>query len=216
MRATWLALAVILATSLLGAYVLGRALEKAKPTQSLIPRGARVLGKRTLSDDQRVIRWQLGDHAKDPVSGLYGVTVVEGRIRLYSHRASRHDRGLSVETGDFSGDGRKDVLTFEDLGGSGGCGTYRAIVTGPGTARQVRIRDLCEDLGSIHIRHGGLLTAIGLQKDPTTPLSPHCCYLRVRRTLERWNGARWARISTTTRPAPRSWPPGGVAPGRAA
>ena len=188
MRATWIALAAILGMGLLGAYLLGRALEKATPKPSLAPRGARVIDVNPLSDDQRVLRWQIGGHPEDPDSGLYGVTIVEGNTRLYSHRASPHDSRVNIETGDFSGDGRKDVLVFDDLGGSGGCGTYRAIVTGPGSARPVLRRHICEDLGSIHLRGRGLLTAVGLKKDPKTRLSIHCCYLRVRtdaRALER-------------------------------
>jgi hypothetical protein len=52
MRATWIALAVPLGTSLVGALLLGRALEKAKTKQSLAPRGATVLAERRLSDDR--------------------------------------------------------------------------------------------------------------------------------------------------------------------
>src|SRR4051812_33551721 len=110
MRGIWIALAAILAGSLLGAYLLGRALEKTTEKPSLAPRGARVLDERRLSDDQRVVTWRIGGHAEEPSSGLYGVTVVEGRRRLYSHRARRGADGVHVETGDFTGDNRDDVL----------------------------------------------------------------------------------------------------------
>lgn len=214
MRATWIALAAILGLGLLGAYLLGRALEKAKPKSSLAPRGARVIGVRPLSDDQRVLLWRVGGHAEDPTSSLYGVTIVEGRTRLYSHRAPRGALRIGVETGDLSGDGRQDVLVFDDTGGSGACGDYRAVITGAGTAHEALNRPLCEDQGSIHILSGGgLLVSLGERKDPKTRDQIHCCYLSVRRTLKRWNGTRWVSVKSMLRQWPGRPYPGGHAPG---
>jgi hypothetical protein len=199
---------------LLGAYLLGRTLEKAKPKPSLAPPGARVIGVRPLSDDQRVLVWRIGGHPEDPASALYGVTVVEGRTRLYSHRAPRGALRTSVETGDLSGDGRQDVLVFDDTDGSGACGDYRAIVTASGTAQTAFTQSLCEDQGSIHAARGGLLFSLGERKDPTTRDQIHCCYLFVHRTLKRWSGRRWLVVSSTLvrRPPGRTYP-GGHAPG---
>jgi hypothetical protein len=209
MRATWIALAVILGMGLLGAYLLGKALEKAKPKPSLTPRGARVIGVRQLSDDQRALLWRIGGHSEDPASALYGVSVVEGDTRLYSHRAPRGALRISTETGDFNGDGRQDVLVFDDTDGSGACGDYRAVVTGPGSARAALTRPLCEDQGSIHAIHGGLLFSLGERKDPKTRGQIHCCYLSVHRTLRRWNGARWVIVKSMR----MQWPPGRPYPG---
>jgi hypothetical protein len=214
MRATWIALAAILGIAVLGAYLLGRALEKASPKPSLAPRGARVLGVRSLSDDQRVVLWRIGGHTEDPASALYGVTVVEGQTRLYSHRAPRGALRLSVETGDLSDDGRKDVLVFDDTDGSGACGDYRAILTGSGTARAAFTQSLCEDQGSIHVAPGGLLFRLGERRDPKTRNQTHCCYLFARTTLKRWSGRGWLVVSTTLVRRPKDRPyPGGHAPG---
>jgi hypothetical protein len=217
MRSGWIAFAAILAVSLVGAFLLGHALHKTnEPKPSLAPRGARVLLDHPLGTDppQRVVTWRVGGHAEEPSSGLYGVTIVEGNRRLYSHRARRGAERVSVETGDFTGDSRADVLVLDDLDGSGACGVYRTLVTAPGSVRQVQARLLCEDQGSIHLRAGGLLTSIGVRKDPKTRYSPHCCYLLLRRTLQRWNGTRWVRVrSTLTRLRPFHTYPGGHAPG---
>jgi hypothetical protein len=213
MRATWIALAAILGMGLLGAYLLGRALEQAKPKQSLAPRGAQVLDERPLSDDQRVLTWRIGGHPEEPASALYGVTVVEGDTRLYSHRAPRGSLRISIETGDFNVDGRQDVLVFDDTDGSGACGDYRAVVTGSGTARPALTLPLCEDLGTIHSRPRGLLFSIGKRKDPRTRDQIHCCYLAVRRALWRWNGSRWVTVRSAIMQRPGRAYPGGHAPG---
>ena len=148
------------------------------------------------------------------MSALYGVTVVEGNTRLYSHRAPRGALRISTEIGDFNADGRQDVLVFDDTDGSGACGDYRAVVTGPGRASSALTLTLCEDMGTLHARPRGLLFSIGIHKDPKTRDQIHCCYLVVRRTLRRWNGTRWVtvRSSLARRPSGRAYP-GGHAPG---
>jgi hypothetical protein len=214
MRFVWIALVAILAVSLAGALLLGHALEKTTRSKpSLAPRGARVIGNRPLGS-QKIVLWRLGGQAEEPSSGLYGVTILEGKRRLYSHRARPGAVRISIETGDFTGDGRDDVLVFDDTDGSGACGVYRALVTAPGSVRQVQARLLCEDEGSIHVRDGGLLVRLGVTKDPQTHYSPHCCYLYVRRALQRWNGNGWVRVrSKLTRLRPPHGVPGGHAPG---
>ena len=141
MRATWIALAAILGLSLLGAYLLGKALERAKPKASLAPRGARVLAVRRLSDDQRVVTWSIGGHAEEPASSLHGLTIVEGQTGIYTHRAKRGSSGIRVDARDFTGDGRTDVLAVDDSGGR--CSVYRLLVTAPGAVSEVATQRMC-------------------------------------------------------------------------
>jgi hypothetical protein len=42
---------------------------------------------------------------------------------------------------DVSGDGHLDLLSWQDLGGTAGHGTYRLAITGKGSARQVFRRE---------------------------------------------------------------------------
>ena len=214
MRSTWIALVAILAIGLGGALLLGRSLQKTRAKPSLGPRGARILTNRALGSAQRVVTWRLGGHAEEPSSGLYGVTIVEGTRRLYSHRARQGAERVSVETGDFTADGQPDVLVFDDTDGSGACGVYRALVTAAGSVRQVQARLLCEDQGSIHLRDGGLSVSVGVRRAPKPRYWVHCCYLFVRRTLLRWDGSHWVRVrSRLTRLRPPHPVPGGHAPG---
>jgi hypothetical protein len=171
MRSVWIALAAVLAIGLLGAFLLSRAFEKAKPKSSLAPRGAHVLGVRRLSDDQRALTWSLGGHAEDSSSGLYGVTIVEGQTRLYTHRAREGALGIRLEARDFSRDGRADLLVFDEMNTS--CGTYRALVTSPGRVVPVATRSLCAGKGSIHLGPSGLVVRTGSKT-----------------TVLRWNGRR--------------------------
>ncbi len=214
MRSVWIALALVVCGSLLGALLLSRVVHRTNQARpQLAPPGARVLEERPLGTS-KIVTWRIGGHAEEPSTGLYGVTIVEGKRRLYSHRARQGAERVSVETGDFSGDGRPDVLVFDDLDGSGACGVYRALVMASGSVRPVQTRPLCEDQGSIHVRGGGLQVSLGVKKDPKTRDQIHCCYLFVRKTLVRWNGTGWMRIrSRLSRLPPAHTYPGGHAPG---
>jgi hypothetical protein len=158
MRPVWIALAAILATSLLGALLLARALDKPNhPKPLLAPRGAHVIGERPLGTN-RIVTWRLGGHTEEPSTGLYGVTIWDGKRRLYEHRAAPKTSDIRVESGDFSGDGRSDVLLVDE---SGACSFYRALILGPAAVRQVLSRRLCNSRGSIHIRRRGLVMRLG-------------------------------------------------------
>lgn len=175
MRSVWIALAAILIVSLLGALLLWRALgENNRPRRLLTPRGARVLEDRPLGA-ARVVTWHLGGHAEEPSTGLYGVTIWQDKRRLYEHRAAPKTADIGLETGDFSGDGRRDLLLFEHQDGSENCVVYRALVTAPASIRQIYSRRLCEEEGSIRLGDGGLVFRVEAQK---------------RTTVRRWNGHR--------------------------
>src|SRR5205807_6546719 len=65
--------------------------------------------------------------------------------------------GLSVRTGDVNGDGRDDLLLFEDMGGSGGCGIYRLLAAVGGRMKQLAVRHACDDNATLVLRHGALV-----------------------------------------------------------
>jgi hypothetical protein len=158
MRSVWIALAVIVAGSLLGAFLLWRTLDTNSRARPLVgPRGAQLVQEHPLGT-RRIVIWRIGGHAEEPASGLYGVTIWQGKHRLYEQRAAPGTTGIRIETGDFGRDGSSDVVLYED---HDGCGLYRAIVTGAGSAGQLFSRWLCSNRGSVHIRKGAFVIRVG-------------------------------------------------------
>jgi len=102
--------------------------------------------------------------------------------------------GIRVEAGELTGDAIPDVLSFEDVGGSGACGTYRVIATAAGDASEIFRRDACDTQiaisgGDLRIReavfHGG---------------DPHCCPSAFRESTLRWSGTSWDEVSSEVVP----------------
>src|SRR5262245_6197375 len=157
MRSVWIALAVIVAGSLFGAFLLWRAVDSNAPASRFVgPRGALLIEERPLGTS-RIVTWRIGGHAEEPASGLYGVTIWQDKRRLYERRAAPGATGIRVETGRYGGTSRGAVL-YED---HGRCGLYRAVVTGTGSAGQLFSRWLCAKRGSVHLRRGAFVIRVG-------------------------------------------------------
>ena len=102
--------------------------------------------------------------------------------------------GIRVDTGDVTGDRTSDLLSFEDVGGSGACGTYRVIATTAGDASEIFRRDTCDT--EIAISRGDLRVREAVYR----PDDPHCCPSAFRTTVLRWNGASWEETSSEVVP----------------
>lgn len=98
--------------------------------------------------------------------------------------------GIRVDTGDLTGDRIPDLLSFEDTGGSGACGTYRVITSSAGDASQIFRRDACDT--EIAISGGDLRIREAVFHGD----DPHCCPSAFRTSSLRWDGASWAEISS--------------------
>jgi hypothetical protein len=96
--------------------------------------------------------------------------------------------GIGVATKDVSGDGHLDELTWQDLGGTAGHGTYRLVITGHGSAREVFRRENDADLETVGLRRGALIIDRGITGSEAHPRSIHPGYERWRRTSYRWGG----------------------------
>jgi hypothetical protein len=102
--------------------------------------------------------------------------------------------GIRVDVGELTDDAIADVLSFEDVGGSGACGTYRVIASSPGDANEIFRRDACDTQmvisgGDLRIRE-----AVFHADDP------HCCPSAFRESTLRWNGTSWDEVSSEVLP----------------
>jgi hypothetical protein len=102
--------------------------------------------------------------------------------------------GIRVDAGDLTGDAIPDLLSFEDVGGSGACGTYRVIASTVGDASEIFRRATCDT--EIAISKGDLR----VREAVFEPDDPHCCPSAFRTSVLRWNGATWEEVSSEVVP----------------
>ena len=102
--------------------------------------------------------------------------------------------GIRLDSGDVTGDAMADVLSFEDVGGSGACGTYRVIASGVDDAGEIFRRDTCDTQIAIAGRDLRVREAIFRAGDP------HCCPSAFRESTLRWNGTSWNELSSEVVP----------------
>ena len=112
----------------------------------------------------------------------------------FRDRAKDGVLGITAVTGDATGDGLDDVLSFESTGGSGACGTYRVISVAD--AAQVFEQTVCDSVIEIAVAPAGLT----LTEAVFGPGDPHCCPSAQRVTRLRYTGAGWKVLSRETLP----------------
>jgi hypothetical protein len=103
--------------------------------------------------------------------------------------------GIRLDGGDLTGDGHPEVLTFEDRGGTGACGTWRVIAPAPGAAAEVFRRTTCDT----QIQIAG--DVLEVREAVYEPGDPHCCPSAFRLSTLRWNGSRFRQIASRIEPA---------------
>ena len=97
---------------------------------------------------------------------------------------------VQAQRGDVNGDGEPDLLLFEDMGGSAGCGIHRLLASVGGGVRRLYATSDCEDNARLTIAHGALVVYTGLVRDPRSGSQIHCCWKTWLRTTIRWHCAR--------------------------
>ena len=161
----------------------------------LAPPGAGYENRSTLEDpfEQRVLTWSDGA----PPDGRTGLIVWQRSedgtwraVYAFTDPARRGVFGIRVDTGDLTGDAIPDILSFEDVGGSGACGTYRVVSTSVGDASEIFRREACDTQIAISAGDLRIREAIFRADDP------HCCPSAFRESTLRWNGTSWDEISS--------------------
>ena len=177
------------------------------PPSALVPPGASVTASWTMSppaDPLALIGLAWG-RGSDPFSEQRGFVVwerFEGQtpawraVYAFTDRPARGILGIQLSPGDLTGDGIDDVLTFEDAGGSGGCGMWRVVTPTAGVAEQIYRQPTCD---TQIVNTGG---ALRVQEAVYQPGDAHCCPSSYLLTTLRWNGDRWKVAETRRSPGP--------------
>jgi hypothetical protein len=103
--------------------------------------------------------------------------------------------GVSFDEGDLTGDGEADLLSFEDIGGSGACGTWRVVLIADRDATETWARQTCDT--RVRIVGGDLEVREAVFEAGDS----HCCPSAFRTTRLRWDGGAWTVVERTTEPA---------------
>jgi len=175
------------------------------PLLQLIPSDAVVARSWTLAGPggmgpEVAIEWQRTSLVSSPLdaSGLLlwqGKSLARVWHLAYSLRFPDTVSRAHVRMGDVNGDGHDDLLLFEDMDGSAGCGLYRLLASVRGRFVQLLARHGCGDNTRIRIHAGALESFDGIRKDPRTANQIHCCWTTWLRTTMRWRGAALAHVS---------------------
>jgi hypothetical protein len=177
----------------------GRRLTSDKvPVADLVPLGAEVttawrLPPTTDQVPQIALAWTRG---VDPFSAEHGFEVWQQFpdkppwrvVYAFTDPPSEGVLGVRFDVGDVTGDAIPDVLTFEDKGGSGGCGDWRVVQSGAGFATAILRRSTCDT--QIEIASGRLR----IRAAEYEPGDSHCCPSRFRTTTIRWDGKAWTVV----------------------
>lgn len=175
------------------------------PLASLVPPGAQVTNAWRPSTaaggiSQIAVAWTRGG---DPFAAEHGFEVWQAFpdkpawrvVYAFTDAAGSGVLGLRFDAGDVTGDGLPDLLSFEDVGGSGACGVWRVVESTPGSAAQILRRKTCDTQmrivgGTLRIRSAVYRTG-----------DAHCCPSAYRTTTLRWNQTAWTVIARETTPA---------------
>ena len=165
-----------------------------------MPTTSTILARPAAPIDQIAVAWRAGE----PPPGRTGLIVWQRAagdpawraVYAFTDPPAKGVFGVRMDQADVTRDGIADLLTFEDVGGSGACGTYRVIASAEGDAGEILRRSVCDT--EIQMAGGGLR----VREAVFEPDDPHCCPSSIRTTVLRWSGSHWREVSSEVSPVP--------------
>jgi hypothetical protein len=174
------------------------------PREALVPPDAQLTDRVMLPEgggvpDQVAVAYVIGD---DPFAAEHGFALWQrfpdppfwSVVLAFVDAPEQGVLGIRVDAGDATGDGHDDVLTFEETGGTGACGTWRVIAADAADTRQVLRRRTCD--AEFLIAPGSL----ELRKAVYEPDDAHCCPSAFRYTTFEWSGEAFERTNVVVEP----------------
>ena len=170
----------------------------------LVPPDAELTDRVTLPaaggvPDEVAVTYVIGD---DPFAAEHGFAIWQrfadapswSVVFAYVDAPDEGVLGISVQTGDLTGDGHDDVLTFEGTGGSGACGRWRVIAASAEATDRLLQRRTCDT--EILIADGTL----EMREAVYGPEDPHCCPSAFRFTTLEWGGEQFLETAVREEP----------------
>ena len=169
----------------------------------LVPPGATVAFADALTDPfpQIAVAWERGD---DPFAAERGFVVWQTAgdggtawraVYAFTDPPRKEVLGIQrPQRGDLTGDGVDELVTFEDRGGSGACGTTRVISPVAGAADEIYRRATCDAQTSI------VGSTLQVREAVFAPDDPHCCPSAFRTTTLEWDGDRFVETDVVEEP----------------
>jgi hypothetical protein len=174
--------------------------------ERLVPPGATLTARVVLAEggglpEQVVVAYVVGS---DPFAAEHGVAVWErfpdppawSVVLAYVDKPAAEVLGIRLQTGDLTGDLHEDVLAFEDMGGTGGCGRWRVLAASAAGTETVFQEQTCDTQVSIV---GETLEVRGAIFEPE---DPHCCPSAFRTSTLEWDGQGFTETSSRVDDAP--------------
>jgi hypothetical protein len=168
--------------------------------ERLLPPGATLTDRVVLAEggdlpEQVVVAYVVGS---DPFAAEHGVSVWErfpdppawSVVLAYVDEPAAEVLGIRLQTGDLTGDLHDDVLAFEDMGGTGGCGRWRVLAASATGTDVAFDEQTCDTQVSIV---GG---ALEVREAIFEPEDPHCCPSSFRTSTLEWDGERFVETSS--------------------
>jgi hypothetical protein len=173
--------------------------------ERLVPPGATLTDRATLPEggglpDQVVVAYVLG---ADPFAAEHGVAVWErfpqaptwSVVLAFVNEPSDGVLGIGFQTGDLTGDLHDDVLSFEEMGGTGACGRWRVLASSAAGTEVILEERTCDTEMWI----AG--SALQRREAIYGPNDPHCCPRAFRTSTLEWDGERFEVTAVVREPA---------------
>lgn len=174
------------------------------PSDALIPPDAQLTGRVVLPaaggiSDEVAVAYVVGS---DPFAAEHGFALWRrfedapawSVVFAFVDAPRKGVLGIRLEAGDLTADGHDELLTFEDTGGTGACGTWRVIAGAPEDATEIFRRKTCDTEIRIVNAHLEIREAVYETGDP------HCCPSEFRISTLRWSGAGWREVGSEVQP----------------